>query len=65
MILMMLSYVIAILVFDVYSARFVSEMALPTDWMPFSTFEELLADASYILAAIPNSAPSAYFSVLY
>ena len=61
----MLSYVIAILVFDAYSARFVSEMALPTDWMPFSTFEELLADGSYILTAIPNSAHSAYFSVLY
>jgi uncharacterized 2Fe-2S/4Fe-4S cluster protein (DUF4445 family) len=62
---MMISYVIAMLVFDTYSARFVSEIALPKEWMPFSTFEEFLADGSYKLAAMPNTAQSAYFNVLY
>ena len=62
---MMLSYVIAILVFDVYIALFVSEMALPTEWMPFSTFEEFLADGSYTLAAMRNTAQFSYFIVLY
>jgi len=62
---MILSYVIAIFVFDVYIARFVSEIALPKEWMPFSTFEEFLADGSYKLAAMPNTAQSGYFNVLY
>ena len=60
---MMLSYVIAISVFDVYIARFVSEIAVPKEWMPFSTFEEFLADGSYKLRAIPNSAQYSYFNV--
>ena len=62
---MFLSYVIAMSVFDVYIARFVSEIALPKEWMPFRTFEEFLADGSYKLEAMPNSAHSAYFKVLY
>jgi hypothetical protein len=62
---MMLSYVIAIVMFAVYSARFVSEIALPSEWMPFSTFEEFLADGSYTLAAMRNTAQFSYFIVLY
>ena len=60
----MLSYVIAISLYDVYIARFVSEIALPKELMPFSTFEEFLADGSYKLAAMPNSANSNFFNVL-
>jgi len=62
---MILSYVIAMSVFDVYIARFISEIALPKEWMPFRTFEEFLADGTYKLAAIPHTAQSAYFNVLY
>jgi len=62
---MFLSYVIAMSVFNVYIARFVSEIALPKEWMPFRTFEEFLADGSYKLAAMPNSAHFDYFKVLY
>jgi len=62
---MMLSYVIAISLFDVYGARFVTEIALPKEWMPFNTFEQFLQDGSYKLAAMPNTAQSAYFNVLY
>ena len=62
---MMLSSVIAISVYDFYMARFFSEITLPNEWMPFSTFEEFLADGSYKLAAMPNTAQSAYFNVLY
>ena len=60
----MLSYLIAILLFHVYSARFVSEMALPTEWMPFSTFEEFLADGSYKLSTMQDTAQFSYFIVL-
>jgi hypothetical protein len=62
---MMLSYVIAMIVFDVYSAGFVSEIVLPKKGMPFSTFEEFLADGSYKLTAMRNTAQSSYFNVLY
>jgi len=62
---MMLSYVISICLFDVYIARFVSEITLPKEWIPFSTFEEFLADGSYKLTAMRNTATSSYFSVLY
>jgi hypothetical protein len=61
----MLSYLISMLLFDIYIGRFVSEMALPKEWMPFSTFEDFLVDGSYKLTAIPNTAQSSYFNVLY
>jgi hypothetical protein len=61
----MLSYLIAMALFNVYSARFVSELALPKQWLPFRTFEEFLADGSYQLGAMPNTAQSSYFNVLY
>jgi hypothetical protein len=62
---MMLSYVNSIFVFDVYIARFVSEITVPSEWMRFSTFEEFLADGSYKLTAMRNTAKSTYFNVLY
>jgi hypothetical protein len=62
---MMVSYLGAMTLMLVYSARFVSELAVPKEWLPFRTFEEFLQDGTYQLGAMPDTAHSAYFQVLH
>jgi hypothetical protein len=46
-----------------YNAAFISDLAVPKDWLPFATFEQFLNDGSYRLEMMRNTAQSSYFNV--
>jgi hypothetical protein len=46
-----------------YNGAFVSDLAVPKDWLPFRTFQQFLKDGSYRLGMMRNTAQSSYFNV--
>jgi hypothetical protein len=58
-------YLSAFMLFSCYSAAFISDLTMQDPALPFTSFEELLKDGSYMLAMVPISAQMDYFRVSY
>jgi hypothetical protein len=54
-------YFIAILLFIAYSATFISSLAVSRPQLPFSTFEDLLADERFHIGVRAESSHEDYF----
>jgi hypothetical protein len=53
------------MLFSYYSAAFITDLTLQDPALPFTNFEELLKDGSYMLGMMRTSAQMDYFKVRY
>jgi hypothetical protein len=58
-------YITSYLLLSYYSAAFITDLTLQDPALPFTSFEELLGDKSYMLGMIRKSAQMDYFKVSY
>jgi hypothetical protein len=56
-------YVTSFLLLSYYSAAFTTDLTLQDPALPFTSFDELLADGSYRLGMVRNSSTLDYFKV--
>jgi hypothetical protein len=56
-------YVTSYILLSYYSAAYTTDLTLQDPALPFTNFEELLADGSYRLGMVRNSSTLDYFKV--
>jgi hypothetical protein len=60
---LLIVHVSSLVLISYYSAAFITDLTLQDPTLPFTNFEELLKDGSYLLGMMPKSAQMDYFKV--